>query len=97
MKLSKSEVEHIAQLARLRLSDEEKDKYSQQLSGILDYVEKLSTVDTANVKETSQVTGLTNISRDDEIVESGISEDLVACSPDHGDGFVVIPKIFDNK
>lgn len=97
MKLSKSEVEHIAELARLRLTEVEKEKYSEQLSGILNYVEKLSEVDTSQVEPTSQVTGLTNIMRSDEIIESGINEELVVCAPEHQDGFLVIPKIFDNK
>ena len=97
MKLSQSEVEHIATLARLRLTEEEKEKYSGQLSAILDYMEKLQSVDTANVEPTTQVTGLTNIMRPDVISESGIADELVACAPSHQDGYVVIPKIFDNK
>jgi len=97
MKLSQSEVEHIATLARLRLSAEEKEKYSGQLSAILDYMEKLQTVDTTSVEPTSQVTGLTNVMRPDEIIESGIAEELVAGAPSHQNGYVVIPKIFDNK
>lgn len=97
MKLSHKEVEHIATLARLRLTEEEKEKYSGQLSGILDYVEKLSAVDTSDVEPTSQVTGLTNITRADQVIESGISEELVACAPKSADGYVVVPKIFENK
>lgn len=97
MKLSQEEVEHIAKLARLRVTPEETEKYAGQLSGILEYVEKLAAVDTANIEPTSQVTGLTNVTREDEIIESGISEELVACAPQHQDGYVVIPKIFENK
>ncbi len=97
MKLTIKEVEHIAALARLRLTDEEKEKYSEQLSAILDYMEKLQTVDTAEVEQTSQVTGLINVMREDEIIESGISEELLACAPEHGLGFVKIPKVFENK
>lgn len=97
MKLSIEEVEHIAELARLRLTDAEKEKYSEQLSNILGYVEKMQSVDTSNIEPTSQVTGLTNIMREDEISESGISDELVACAPEKGDGYVKIPKIFENK
>lgn len=97
MKLSREEVEHIATLARLRLSEEEIVKYQDQISGILDYVEKLGAVDTTSVEPTSQVTGLTNIARADEIEPSGIEKELVACAPESSDGFVVIPKIFENK
>lgn len=97
MKLSAEEVSHIAVLARLRLSEEEKEKYRGQLSGILDYVEKLSAVDTENVEPTTQVTGLTNVMREDNIIESGISDELVACAPKSAEGYVVVPKIFANK
>lgn len=97
MKLSNSEVEHIATLARLRLTEAEKEKYSGQLSGILDYVEKLSAVDTADVEPTTQVTGLTNITRQDDVVESGIGEALVACAPKSSNGYITVPKIFENK
>lgn len=97
MKLSIKEVEHIAKLARLNLTEAEKEKYSDQLSGILDYVEKLSAVDTASVEPTSQVTGLTNIMGQDQIIESGITEELVACAPTSDNGYIKIPKIFENK
>jgi len=97
MKLSREEVGHIATLARLKLSEEEIAKYQDQISGILDYVEKLGAVDTSEVEPTSQVTGLTNISREDRIIESGIEKELVACAPESADGFVVIPKIFEHK
>jgi len=97
MKLSKQEVEHIATLARLRLTEEEKEKYSGQLSGILDYVEKLSAVDTSNIEPTSQVTGLTNITRGDEVIDSNISEELVACAPSQANDLINIPKVFENK
>ena len=93
MKLSKKEVEHIAQLARLKLTDEDMATYSQQLSDILDYVDKMQTVDTKDVEPTSQVTGLTNVMREDKIIESGINEELVSLSPDSDNGYVKVPKI----
>lgn len=93
MKLSKEEVEHIAKLARLNLTDSDANLYSQQLSDILDYVEKLQTIDTTGVEETSQVTGLVNVMRADNIVESGISNELVDCAPEHSDGYIKVPKI----
>ncbi|MFH1668284.1 MAG: Asp-tRNA(Asn)/Glu-tRNA(Gln) amidotransferase subunit GatC, partial [Candidatus Komeilibacteria bacterium] len=90
MKLSKKEVEHIAQLARLKLTDEDMATYSQQLSDILDYVDKMQTVDTKDVEPTSQVTGLTNVMREDKIIESGINEELVSLSPDSDNGYVKV-------
>jgi len=66
MELSKKEIEHIAKLARLGLSEAEKKKYSKDLSGILDYFKKLNEIDTKNVEPTSQVTGLAGVFRKDE-------------------------------
>ena len=93
MKLSKKEVEHIANLARLKLSDDDADKYSHQLSDILNYIEKMQSVDTEGVEPTSQVTGLVNVERDDKIIESGIDSGLVASAPEANNGYVKVPKV----
>jgi len=61
MKLTKKEVEHIAHLSRLGLSEEEQDKFATQLSSILDYVAQLQEVNTTGVEPTAQVTGLENV------------------------------------
>ncbi len=95
MKLTKSEVEHIADLARLHLTEKEKEQYSEQLSSILDYVEKMNEVDTSGVEPTSQVTGLKNVMREDNIEESGIHQELVECAPEKAGDQIVVPKILD--
>lgn len=64
-KLSKKEIEHIAKLARIHITEKEKKQYLKELSKVLDYVEKLSEVDTVNIKETSQAIGLENVYRED--------------------------------
>lgn len=97
MALSKETVEHIAKLARLRLTEEEKERYGDQLSSILSYVEKIQAVDTADVAPTSQVTGLTNIMREDNIRNYDIAKELVQVAPDSTDGFIKIPKVFEDK
>ena len=66
MKLSKKEIEHIAKLARLELSDEESELYRDQLSDVLSYIGKLQEVDTTDVEPTAQVTGLENQLREDK-------------------------------
>ena len=65
-KIDKKQVEHIAELARIKLSDNEKEKFSKELSQILDYFEKLKEVNTENVSPISQVTGIKNVLREDE-------------------------------
>jgi len=73
MALTSDEVRHIAHLARLKLSDEEVEKFSTQLTDILDWVQMLNEVDTDNVGETSQVTGLESVVRPDEVKSDVIS------------------------
>lgn len=75
MKLTKEDVQKIAHLARLKLSDEEVERFSGQLTDILDYVDVLKELDTEGVEESSQVTGLSNVTRKDEI-------DMELCQPD---------------
>lgn len=67
MKLTKEQVQHIANLARLELTAKEKEKFRDQLSSILDYVEKLNKVDTKEVAATAHATGLENVMREDKI------------------------------
>ena len=74
MKLEKKDIEHIADLARLELSEKELDLYGGQLSGVLDYIDQLQEVDTEGVEPTAQVTGLSNVLRSDEIKDWEISE-----------------------
>lgn len=79
--LSPEQVRHIAKLARLGLNDSDVQKFSQQLSNILDYVEQLKKVDTSKVEPTSQVTGLQNVMREDKVERFSTREELLACSP----------------
>ena len=67
MHLSSEEINHLAELARMELSDKEKQMFGEQLSSILEYLEKLQAVDTTDVPPTAQVTGLENVWREDEI------------------------------
>ena len=64
-KLSRDDVLKLARLSRLQLTDDEVEEYSRELSEILKYVEQLGQVDLKGLKPTNQVTGLTNVMRDD--------------------------------
>jgi aspartyl-tRNA(Asn)/glutamyl-tRNA(Gln) amidotransferase subunit C len=81
MKLSLAQVEHIAELARLSLTDEEKALYQEQLSAILDYAEKLQRVDASTVPPTATVLPLRNVMRADEPRDSMSREDVLANAP----------------
>ncbi len=76
-KLSRDDILKLARLARLNLSEEEISGYSSDLSEILQYVEQLQSIDTTGLKPTNQITGLTNVMRDDVIRDYGYKpEDL---------------------
>ncbi|HET7319891.1 MAG TPA: Asp-tRNA(Asn)/Glu-tRNA(Gln) amidotransferase subunit GatC [Nitrospirota bacterium] len=95
MKISKQEVEHVAKLARLELTDQEKEKLTDQLSNILTYVEKLNELDTKGVEPTAHVLDINNVMRNDEPGESLTQERALANAPDKAAGHYKVPKIIE--
>lgn len=94
MKLTTQQVEHIARLARLALTDQEKEKYATELTMILDYVDQLEKVDTKNIEPIRQITGLFSVWQEDRIDECQSREKLLACSPESEAGQVRVPAVF---
>lgn len=93
-KLTRDDVLKLAKLARLDLSDEEVEEFREELSNILQYVEQIQNADVAELAPTSQVTGLTNVMRDDEIVDYGVSsQDLLRLAPKSQDGHVKVNRM----
>jgi len=81
-KLSRDDVVKLAQLARLDVTEEEIALYQKELSSILQYVEQIQNTDVTDLKPTTQVTGLTNVMRDDEVQDYGVSpEELLRLAP----------------
>lgn len=95
MKITKDEVEHVAKLARLAVTEEEKERYSQQLSNILTYIEKLKELDTSKVEPTSHVLPMKNIFREDEVRPSLPREEILKNAPDRTEEFFRVPKIIE--
>ena len=96
MNISIKDVEHIAKLSRLSLSEPEKKKFASELSFILDYVEQLNEVDTNKIEPTAQVTGLTNIMREDEVEESDKEEreEILDQAPGRDGDFINVKSVF---
>jgi aspartyl-tRNA(Asn)/glutamyl-tRNA(Gln) amidotransferase subunit C len=95
MQITKEKIEHIAVLARLRLSEEEKELFVSQLSSILGYMEKLNELDTKDIEPTSHVLFLNNVMRDDLQAASLPREDALANAPSHTEKFYRVPKIIE--
>ena len=95
MKITTKEVEYVAKLARLKLTEQEKDLFTQQLDSILDYMGKLNELDTEKVPPTSHVLPLKNVMREDEVKDSHLQEELLSNAPERDDNFFSVPKIID--
>jgi aspartyl-tRNA(Asn)/glutamyl-tRNA(Gln) amidotransferase subunit C len=95
MKITKQEVEHVARLARLELSEQEKETLTDQLSNILTYVEQLNELDTKGVVPTSHVLDINNVMRDD-VPEASLPQDrALANGPEKALGHYKVPKIIE--
>lgn len=79
--LTKEIIIKIAKLAKLSLSEKEIAQFTAELNEILNYSEKLNAVNTDNVEPFSQITDLTNITKQDQIKESSLADQLLECSP----------------
>jgi aspartyl-tRNA(Asn)/glutamyl-tRNA(Gln) amidotransferase subunit C len=95
MKITMKEVEHVARLARLELTDEEKERMRAQLDSILSYIDKLNELDTSAVEPTSHMLPMMNVFRDDEVRPSLSQEETLANAPDRQDLFFRVPRILE--
>lgn len=93
MKISPKDVEHVALLGRLALSEEEKENYTRTLNDILGYMELLNRVDTSGVEPTAHVLPLQNVFREDEIKQPLPREEALANAPEAEDGCFKVPRI----
>ena len=92
--ITQDEVRHIAKLTKLKLTEKEIEKFTNQLDSILDFFGQLQEINTENIEETSQVTGLQNITRTDEIIVDGNEKALLDCTPHKIEGSSIkIPKV----
>jgi aspartyl-tRNA(Asn)/glutamyl-tRNA(Gln) amidotransferase subunit C len=95
MALTQTEVEHVARLARMQLSEEELALMRAQLSAILDYMTMLQEVDVTEVPPTAQVTGLSSVLRPDEVQASLTNEEVLANAPDSAQGMFRVRAVFE--
>jgi len=93
--ITKETVRHIAKLARLRLSTQEEDIYTEQLGKILDHVDALQAVDTTGVEPMSHALQISNIMREDEVEPPPSKEKILSGAPQAERGFFRVPRIGD--
>lgn len=93
MTLTRSDVEHVAALARLGLDDEELERMRDQLSSILEHIAVLDQLDTAAIPPTAQVNVLRNVLREDEVRPSLSQIDVLRNAPRERDGFFEVRSV----
>ncbi len=95
MKLSTSEVGYVARLARLEISEAEKEKFTAQLNDILRYIDQLNELDTAGVEPMSHAIAVTNAFREDRPAPSLQPQEALANAPDARGEFFRVPKVIE--
>lgn len=95
MSITIKDVEHVADLARLELSEQEKAVYTEQLNAILKYAGQLDALDTEGVEPTSHAVPLFNVMREDEVRPSLPLEQVLLNAPDHEDGQFKVPAVLE--
>jgi len=91
----KMDIEKVARLARLELSEEEREAFRRQLGKILEYMEQLNQVDTSEVEPTSHTLSVFNVFREDEIRDSSSQEEVLGIAPEEEEGHFRVPRIID--
>jgi len=95
MAVTVEDVERVAYLARLKFSEEEKERFISQLNRILDYIAQLEELDTEEVPPTSHVLPLRNVFREDEARPSMPREELMANAPAEHMGYFKVPRVIE--
>ena len=95
MALTEKDVDHVAKLARLEISADERALYTKQLAAILEHADGLAKVDVAGVKPTAHILPLQNVFRSDVVKPSMPREQILSNAPDKAKGSFRVPKIIE--
>lgn len=97
MKLDKEQIEHLASLAKLDISEGEKQRYAEQLSSVLEYVDKLNEVDTSTVEPLAQVGGAVDVVRPDVVKQYFSQDKVLAEVPELEKRHIKVSKVLEHK
>ncbi|SDF36007.1 Asp-tRNA(Asn)/Glu-tRNA(Gln) amidotransferase subunit GatC [Sporolituus thermophilus] len=95
MKITRTDVEQVALLSRLEISDQEAERFTQQLNAILEYMDVLNKVDTEGIEPTAHVLPLKNVLREDRVQPSLDRRLALSNAPEEEEGYFKVPKILE--
>lgn len=93
--ISDETIEYVGILAKLELSEEEKEQAKKDMGKMLDYIDKLNELDTTDVEPMSHVFSVDNVFREDVVTNGDDREQMIANAPQKKDGTYMVPKTFD--
>ena len=93
--ISDETIEYVGILAKLELSDEEKEQAKKDMANMLDYIDTLNELDTSGVEPMSHVFTVNNVFREDVVTNGDDREEILANAPEAKEGAFVVPKTFD--
>jgi len=93
--ITRKEMEHVANLARLQLTEDEAERFTNDLNAILVFAAKLDELDTSDIPPTSHATDVKNVMREDVNRPSLPQEDVLRNAPEHEDGQIKVPAVFE--
>lgn len=93
--ISDETIEYVGILAKLELSEEEKEQAKKDMGSMLDYIDKLGELDTSSVEPMSHVFPVENVFREDAVTNGDMREELLLNAPGEKDGMFVVPRTFD--
>ena len=95
MDIDIKQIEQVANLSRIKLTDNEKNVFREQLTDILGYIEKLNELDTDNVQPMAYATSIKNVFREDQQGSSFPRQEILELSPSSANGFFKVPKVLE--
>lgn len=93
--ISKTDIEHVARLARLKLNNADEDKFTKEISEVLTYIDELGELKEKEVEPISQIAGLANVTRIDKITNENNREKLLANVPETKDNYIKVKQVFE--
>lgn len=97
MKITREQVVQTAELARLEITEDELDRFIEQLGRIINYIDALNELDTTGIEPTSHVLELTSPMREDKVVQELDTEEILRNAPESDGKFFLVPKVIDNE
>ncbi|MBC7959170.1 MAG: Asp-tRNA(Asn)/Glu-tRNA(Gln) amidotransferase subunit GatC [Vallitaleaceae bacterium] len=95
MKITKEQVTHVANLARLNLTEEEKEVMTKDMASIISFVDQMNGLDISGIKPTDHIIPINNVFRDDVVKPSMNREELLRNAPEQENGCYSVPKIVE--